>query len=124
MAVEHGQSQEVDLDKTDKLPILEGVLLDADVADDAVRMDRPPPLSKSFVTAGAQSEFVRPSSIDLPSLADSVRSVEERIARQNAEYETLLRSFERARDAEASATARLGTLDKELASTRAALDAE
>jgi chromosome segregation ATPase len=124
MAVEHGQSQEVDLDKTDKLPILEGVLLDADVADDAVRMERPPPLSKSFVTSSAPSDFVRPSSIDLPSLADSVRSVEERIARQNAEYETLLRSFERARDAEAAATARLGTLDKDLASARASLEAE
>jgi chromosome segregation ATPase len=124
MAVEHGQSQEVDLDKTDKLPILEGVLLDADVADDAVRMDRPPPLSKAFVTGGAQSDFVRSPSIDLPSLAESVRSVEERIARQNAEYETLMRSFERARDAEAAATARLGILEKDLASTRTALEAE
>jgi chromosome segregation ATPase len=124
MAVEHGQSPEVDLDKTDKLPILEGVLLDADVADDAVRMDRPPPLSKAFVTSSAPSEFVRPSSIDLPSLAESVRSVEERISRQNAEYETLMRSFERTRDAEATATARVGILDKDLASTRASLDAE
>jgi chromosome segregation ATPase len=124
MAVEHGQSQEVDLDKTDKLPILEGVLLDADIADDAVRMDRPPPLSKAFVTSGAQSDFVRPSSIDLPSLAESVRSVEERIARQNAEYENLLRSFERVRDAEEAAAARLGSLDNDLATTRSALEAE
>jgi chromosome segregation ATPase len=124
MAVEHGQSPEVDLDKTDKLPILEGVFLDSDVADDAVRMDRPPPLSKAFVTSSTQSDFVRPSSIDLPSLAESVRSVEERIARQNAEYETLMRSFERARDAESAATARVGTLEKDLVSTRAALEAE
>ena len=124
MAVEHGQSQEVDLDKTDKLPILQGVLLDSDVADDAVRMDRPPPLSKAFATSGAQSDFVRPSPIDLPSLAESVRSVEERIARQNAEYETLMRSFERARDAESAATARLAALEKDLASARASLDSE
>src|ERR1700753_626542 len=124
MAVEHGQAQEVDLDKTDKLPILQGVLLDSDVADDAVRMDRPPPLSKAFATSGAQSDFVRPSPIDLPSLAESVRSVEERIARQNAEYETLMRSFERARDAESAATARLAAVEKDLVSARASLDSE
>src|ERR1700742_2931478 len=116
MAVEHGQSQEVDLDKTDKLPILEGVLLDADVADDAVRMDRPPPLSKTFAAGIPPSDFVRPSAIDLPSLAESVRSVEERIARQNAEYETLMRSFERTRDAEAAPTARLAALEQALVS--------
>src|ERR1700729_2168492 len=124
MAVENGQPQEMDLDKTDKLPILEGVLFDADVADDAVRMDRPPPPSASLVSSVAQSDFVRTSSIDLPSLAESVRSVEERIARQNAEYESLMRSFERARDAEAAASARLGSLDKDLASARTSLDAE
>ena len=124
MAVEHGQSPEVDLDKTDELPILEGVFLDADVADDAVRMDRPPPLSKSFATSSAQSDFGRPSSVDLPSLAESVRSVEERIARQNAEYETLMRSFERAREAESAAATRLATLERDLYSTRAALEAE
>jgi chromosome segregation ATPase len=124
MAVENGQPQEMDLDKTDKLPILEGVLFDADVADDAVRMDRPPPPSASLVTSVAQSDFVRSSSIDLPSLAESVRSVEERIARQNAEYESLMRSFERAREAEAAATTRLNTAEKDLVSTRSALDAE
>jgi chromosome segregation ATPase len=124
MAVEHGQSPEVDLDKTDELPILQGVLLDADVADDAVRMDRPPPLSKSFATSSAQSDFGRPSAVDLPSLAESVRSVEERIARQNAEYETLMRSFERARDAESAAATRFATLERDLYSTRAALEAE
>src|SRR5580698_3879488 len=124
MAVEHGQSQEVDLDKTDKLPILEGVLLDADVADDAVRMDRPPPLSKAFVTGGAQSDFVRSPSIDLPSLAESVRSVEERIARQNAEYETLTRAYERSRETEVAAVARANALAIDLGSARAALESE
>jgi chromosome segregation ATPase len=124
MAVEHGQSPEVDLDKTDELPILQGVLLDADVADDAVRMDRPPPPSKSFAPSSAQSDFGRPSSVDLPSLAESVRSVEERIARQNAEYETLMRSFERARDAESAAATRLAALERDLYSARATLEAE
>jgi chromosome segregation ATPase len=115
MAVENGQPQEMDLDKTDRLPILEGVLFDEDVADDAVRMDRAAP---------NVSSFVRPSSIDLPSLAESVRSVEERIARQNAEYEALTRSYERARDAETAATGRASTLERDLAAARAALEAE
>jgi chromosome segregation ATPase len=112
MAVENGQPQEIDLDRTDKLPILEGVLFDEDVADDAVRMDRAAP------------SFVRPSSIDLPSLAESLRTVEERIARQNAEYEALTRSHERAREAETAAVGRAGTLERDLAAARAALEAE
>ena len=123
MAVENGQSQEIDLDKTDRLPILEGVLFDEDVADDAVRMERAAP-SASLLTSAPQSEFVRQSSIDLPSLAESVRTVEERIARQNAEYEALTRSHERARDAETAAVARAGTLQRDLETTRAALEAE
>ena len=116
MAVENNQPQEMDLDKTDKLPILEGVLFDADVVDDAVRMDR--------AAAPSGSEFVRPSSIDLPSLAESVRSVEERIARQNAEFEALTRSYERAREAETAAVARAGALERDLAAARTALEAE
>jgi chromosome segregation ATPase len=124
MAVENSQSQEIDLDKTDRLPILEGVLFDEDVADDAVRMDRAAPPSASLLTSAPQSDFVRPSPIDLPSLAESVRTVEERIARQNAEYEALTRSHERARDAESAAAARAGALERDLAATRAVLEAE
>jgi chromosome segregation ATPase len=124
MAAENGQSQEIDLDKTDRLPILEGVLFDEDVADDAVRMDRAAPPSASLLTSAPQSDFVRPSPIDLPSLAESVRTVEERIARQNAEYEALTRSHERARDAESAAAARAGALERDLAATRAVLEAE
>jgi len=123
MAMEHGQTQETDLDKTDKLPILEGVLFDEDVADDAVRMDRSAS-GPSLLSSGAPNDFVRPSPIDLPSLAESLRTVEERIARQNAEYEALTRSFERARDGESAALARTSTLEKDLAATRAALEAE
>lgn len=123
MAVENGQPQELDLDKTDKLPILEGVIFDEDVADDAVRMERPPMTSgASLVATSPQSDFIRPSPIDLPSLAESLRSVEERIARQNSEYESLTRSYERARDAEEVASARATTLEKDLAAVRAALD--
>jgi chromosome segregation ATPase len=124
MAVENGQPQEIDLDKTDRLPILEGALFDEDVTDDAVRMDRAVPPSAPLLTSAPQSDFVRPSPIDLPSLAESVRTVEERIARQNAEYEALTRSHERARDAETAAVARAGTLERDLAATRAALEAE
>ncbi len=113
MAVENGQSQELDLDKTDRLPILEGVLFDEDVADDAVRLDRLP--TASLLASNPQNDFVRPSSIDLPSLAESVRTVEERIARQNAEYEALTRSYERARDAETAAVARAGAVERDLA---------
>jgi len=123
MAMEHGQPQETDLDKTDKLPILEGVLFDDDVADDAVRMDRSAP-GPSLLSGAAQNDFVRPSPIDLPSLAESLRTVEERIARQNAEYEALTRSYERARDGESAARAQASTLERDLAATRATLEAE
>ena len=51
-------------------------------------------------SSGSTGEFIRPSPVDLPSLAESVRSVEARIARQNAEYEALSVLYERARDAE------------------------
>ncbi len=123
MAVENNQPQEMDLDRTDRLPILEGVLFDEDVADDAVRLDRTMPAA-SLLASNLQGEFVRASSIDLPSLAESVRSVEERIARQNAEFEALTRSYERARDAETAALARAATMERDLAAARAALEAE
>ena len=70
------------------------------------------------------TDFVRPSGVDLPSLAESVRSVEERIARQNAEYEALTRAYERLRDTEAAATARADALAADLASARTALESE
>ncbi len=122
MAVEHGQPQEVDLDKTDRLPILEGVPFDEDIADDAVRMDRSAP-GPALLSGGAQTDFVRPSPVDLPSLAESLRTVEERIARQNAEYEALTRSYERARDAESAALERVSTLQTEARTLRDSLAA-
>ena len=123
MAVENNQPQELDLDRTDKLPILEGVLFDDDVADDAVRLERTLP-GAPLLSGSSSGEFVRPSSIDLPSLAESVRSVEERIARQNAEFEALTRTYERVRDSEIAALARAATMERDLAAARAALEAE
>ncbi len=122
MTKESSQLHEADPDKTDKLPILEGVTFDPDVADDAVRMDHASrPVAP--VPAGASPDFIR-SPIDLPSLAESVRSVEERIARQSAELEAMTRAYERAHDAEAAAAARTATLEKDLMAARAALESE
>jgi chromosome segregation ATPase len=116
MAMDHGQPQDIDLDRTDRLPILEGVDLTGDFGDDAVRMDPP----GGPVTV----DFVRPSAFDLPSLAESVRSVEERISRQNAEYEALNRTFQRSREAETAATTRVTILEREVAGLRESLDTE
>ncbi|HME38442.1 MAG TPA: FHA domain-containing protein [Steroidobacteraceae bacterium] len=132
-----GHTADSDLDRTDQLPILAGVTFDQDVEDDAVRMDfstrldntarmeragSPGPVS-SAAGAGMAADFVRPSPVDLPSLAESVRSVEERIARQHAEYEALTRAYERARDAESAAVARANALAADLAAARTALEA-
>jgi chromosome segregation ATPase len=118
MVPDDSQSQDVDLDRTDKLPMLEGASSDADVADDAVRLDYSP------VAKSVKSEYRRSSSVDLPSLAESVRSVEERIARRNAEYEALTRSHEKARAAEAEAASRAASLASDLAGVRALLESE
>jgi chromosome segregation ATPase len=125
MAVENGQPQEIDLDKTDRLPILEGVFYDPDVADDAVRMESVGGAAgTSLIANNIQSDFVRPSPIDLPSLAESVRSVEERIARQTAEYDALTRSYERTRDSEAAASTRANAAERDLAVVRTTLESE
>ncbi|MGA2190811.1 MAG: FHA domain-containing protein [Steroidobacteraceae bacterium] len=118
MSVDNSQSQEVDLDRTDRLPVLAGVVFDDDVEDDAVRMDYAP------VVPSVKTEFPRPSGVDLPSLAESVRSVEERIARQNADYDALSRSYDKARDAEAAAVSRATMLTADIASLRSMLESE
>jgi chromosome segregation ATPase len=117
MALEPGHPHDVDLERTDRLPMLAGVDLGGDYGDDAVRMEYP-------VAPLAPVDFVRPSPIDLPSLAESVRSVEERIARQNAEYDALNRSFQRAREAESAAIARVASLESDILGLRTALEAE
>jgi hypothetical protein len=127
MATEQSHSAETDLDKTDRLPILDGSLFDHDVEDDAVPMDHTavlPGFPLAAASYPAETEFVRPPGVDLPSLAESVRSVEERIARQNAEYESLARAYERARDVEAASVARASALAVDLAAARAALESE
>jgi chromosome segregation ATPase len=117
MAMEQSHSPEVDLDQTDRLPILEGRTYDIDVEDDAVPMDR------TAVVQGPP-DFARSSGVDLPSLAESVRSVEERITRQNADYESLSWAYARAQDSEAASTARANALAVDLAAARSALDSE
>jgi chromosome segregation ATPase len=118
MAVDNHQSEDVDLDRTDRLPIAPGTLADDDVEDDAVRLEHTASLPS------IKSEFRRPAGVDLPSLAESVRSVEERIARQDAEYASLSRAYDKARDAEALAVERSRALTAELQSLRATLAAE
>jgi chromosome segregation ATPase len=118
---DNGQHQEVDLDRTDQLPILEGTSFADDVADDAVRLEFAP-LARSV-----KSEFRRasgPSGSELPSLADSMRAVEERIARRAAEHEALTRSLEQARAATAVEQSLVAGLSAELAALRTELDAE
>jgi chromosome segregation ATPase len=126
MAKKHVHSPEADLDKTDRLPILESSQLDQDVEDDAVPPDHTAVLPglPLVSTPSTQSDFVRPSGVDLPSLAESVRSVEERITRQNAEFEALTRAYERARDAESAVGQRANALAVDLAAARTALESE
>ena len=124
MAKKQSQFPDTDLDKTDELPILEGTTWDHDVEDDAVRMDQTAVMPGPSAYVAGPADFVRPSSVDLPSLAESVRSVEERIARQNTEFEALTRAHERAREAEAAAVARANALAVDLGSARAALELE
>ena len=74
--------------------------------------------------ATSPGEFVRPSPVDLPALAESVRSVEQRIAQQHADYETLSRNYERALEAEKQAVARAGLIEQDIAALRSALELE
>jgi chromosome segregation ATPase len=122
MAVNRNQTPELDLDQTDRLPILEGVHFDPDVEDDAVSSDDSA-APAAPLTSGA-ADLLRPSSVDLPLLAESVRSIEARIERQNAEYDALSHSYESAREAESAANARADALEKDLATARGALESE
>ena len=128
MAIDNSQSHGIDLDRTDRLPILEGMEIAEDVADDSVRLDYPAFGSHSGTASPAPAashppDFARPG-VDLPSLAESVRSVEERIARQNADYEALNRLYEKARDAQLAAGTRADALASELAAVQSTLAVE
>ena len=125
MAKEYVQAPEVDLDKTDRLPILDGTQFDHDVEDDAVAMDHTANmLALPAAAAAGMPEFVRSSGVDLPSLAESVRSVEERIARQSADYEALSRAYEKSLDAESTLAKRADALAGDLAASRTSLESE
>ncbi len=126
MTPDNNQPGEADLDRTDKLPILEGEAGDQDMEDDAVPLEQAAPPAGSPVTLNriAPSDFARPPRVDLPTLVESVRSIEDRIARQGAEYELLSRMYEKARDAEAAAVSRANALGGDLAAAQSALAAE
>jgi len=130
MAIDKGQSQEIDLDRTDKLPILEGVDIGEDVADDSEPLDPVAAASSAGTALAALSaspapatDFTRPG-MDLPSLAESVRSVEERIARQSADYDALNRLYEKACDAQLAAGVRADALASELSTLQSVLAVE
>src|SRR5271170_5627908 len=112
MANEHSLSTHPDIDQTDRLAILNEAQFDIDVEDDAAPMDATEVLPDQTLLsiADTQPNFVRPPGVDLPSLAESVRSVEERITRQNADYEALTRAYVRMQESEAASTARANAL--------------
>src|ERR1700737_4597532 len=126
MENEYKHTPESALDKTDQLPILAGTLVARDVADDAVPLDHTDVLTEapSEPGRGFPSGPFRAAGVDLPSLAESVRSVEARIARKDGEYAALTRTYERAREAESTLTQRAGALAVELAAARTALEFE
>jgi hypothetical protein len=89
-------------------------------ASDPERTDTLPVLDVGL----AKSAFERPARLDLPRLDETVRSVEERIERQAADYAALANTLERVRDSEAAAVARANALGAELISLRTALETE
>ena len=54
MAIDHSQSQESDLDRTDKLPILQDVSIDEDVEDDSVRLEYSAPPGQRYTACRAR----------------------------------------------------------------------
>jgi len=126
MAQELIHSTDVDLDRTDRLPVLDASMFDHSVEAEGSSLDSTANIPGTSMVSSAlgQSEFMRAAGVDLPSLAESVRSVEERIARQTAEHEALTRALERAKDAEEASAARATALLADLAAARALLEAE
>ncbi len=119
MVKETNIAQEADLDRTDQLPVLDVAAYEAALKDGSDTASQP-----ALLSADMTGGFARPAGLDLPSLAETVRSVEARIARQNTEHEILTREFERVRDAEAAAVARANALAADLAALRTSLEAE
>jgi len=81
---------EVDLDRTDELPVLDMMKLSAPDMDTATlaRLD----------SSSTTSDTDRQPRVDLPALIDSVQQAEARIAQQAAHQETLERDLKSARD--------------------------
>ena len=121
------QSKDADLERTDRLPILEGVVVEQDVEDDAVRLEYTAilqnPVRPSQVPLNEDGGLPR-AAVDVGSRTESVRPAKERTARQSAEYSAVSRLYEKAREAQAASTARAEALLVELSATRAALAAE
>jgi hypothetical protein len=126
MTSDSSQPEGADLDRTDKLPVLEDTIAEQDMEDNAVPLEQAalPAGSPAIANRTAPSDFARPPRVDLPSLAETVRSIEDRIVRQNAEYETLSRLYEKTRDTEAAVVARANALSTELAAAQSAVAAE
>lgn len=130
MGQEFSEPKESDLDRTDNLPILKDVALGPDDEDDPESVELPASEAESRDTAPViqpippKPAFTRPAAVDLSVLAQTIRSVEERIAQQNSEFVTMSRAYERSRDSEAEAVSRANSLGAELALARSALEAE
>ena len=130
MGQEFSEPKESDLDRTDNLPILKDVALGPDDEDDPQSVDlTETEADSSAVTNTVQPlppkpAFPRPSGVDLSVLAQTIRSVEERIAQQNSEFVSMSRAYERSRDSEAEAVSRANSLGAELALAQSALAAE
>src|ERR1700730_8904474 len=108
MALEKTQPQEVDLERTDRLPILDGTMVDEDVEDDAVRLDYSPAV---------------PSVADLASRTESVRALDGGRAGENPEPDALKQAYDNARGAE-PVVARAQAPAADFAGQRAMLESE
>jgi DNA repair exonuclease SbcCD ATPase subunit len=122
MGFDKTQSKEVDLDRTDKLPILK-IAVEEEIEDDSVRLEHSQSNTAVIPAVGTDLR-VTSTGVDLPSLAESVRSVEERIARQNADYDALNRLYEKTRDAQLAAGTRADELTTQLSAAQSALAVE
>jgi FHA domain-containing protein len=124
MGTDKTHSKEIDLDSTDRLPILQGVSIDEDVEDDSVRIEHAQPGSAVIQTSAGTELRTTSTGVDLPFLAESIRSVEERIARQSADYDALNRMYEKTREAQLAAGTRADELASQLGAAQSALAVE
>jgi len=118
-ATDQSHSTEMDSKRPIGLPIWKASRSHQDVEDDAVPLDRTPSCPHlAHVGSGTQTDFVRPQAAICLARGERA-SVEERITRQNAEFESLTGRSNRAR-CEAAAAARANALATDLAAARTA----